>query len=387
MCFKHLLLILFAFGVNYSFATSQWTQRADFPGSGRHRATGASVGNKGYLGLGHYNGTGVETYFSDWWEYDPGTNAWAQKADFIGNNGLGELGARTISLETVCFVGLGELDHTRLYKYDPALNTWVQVASPPPSNNFRDTQDLVIGHKAYFTDLYDDELYEYDTDLDLWTLKGMLPFAAYFVYSGFEYEGKGYIKAFDELWEYDPVLNSWAFINLFPGYAELASLCFMQDEKAYIVCGHGPMNADVTSEVWQYDPATQIWLQMEDFPGTSRRYSEDFTIGERCYLATGTNGTNFKDFWEFNAVAALPEFDASSFSVYPNPVVDKVNFTSDKTSSFGITIYNLEGKKMHVNHTDKGSITIDRNDAPAGTYIYNVDLNGSQVHSGKLIYQ
>ena len=218
---NYLLLIILAICNTPTFGSIQWSQRADFPGSGRHRAASASVGNKGYLGIGHVNGTGVETYFSDWWEYDPATNAWTQKADYIGNNGNGELGARVISLENVCYVGLGELDHTRLYKYNPTLNTWTQVASPPSGNVFRDTQDMVIGHKAYFTDLWGDYFYEYDTDLDVWSYKGVLPFPWSFVYSGFSHEGKGYIKAYDQLWQYDPNLNSWSYINTFPGIAEM----------------------------------------------------------------------------------------------------------------------------------------------------------------------
>lgn len=387
MRLNFLLLILFAYGINNSFAAGQWKQRADFASNGRHRSTGAAVGNKVYLGLGHFNGTGFETYFADWWEYDPGTNAWTQKADFIGNNGNGELGARSISMELECFIGLGELDHTNLYKYNPALNSWVQVASPPAGNTFRDTQDVIIGHKAYFTDLYDDEFYEYDTDLDAWTFKGLLPFDAYFVYSGFTYNGKGYIKAYDELWQYDPVLNSWTFINLFPGFAELASVCFMQYGKAYIVCGHGALNADVTSEVWQFDPLTQIWSQMENFPGTSRRYSTGIVLGDKCYMGTGTSGTNMNDFWEFNSLAGIAEFDALSFSVYPNPVVDHVNFKSEKNKEFTITIYDISGKKMLVNSTENGSIKIDRNGAPAGTYLFNVTINDTQVSTGKLIYK
>lgn len=386
MCFKHLLLIAIAFCSSQSYAL-QWTQRSDFAASARHRATAASAGNKGYLGLGHYNGTGVETYFSDWWEFDPATNAWSQKADFIGNNGNGELGARAISLETVCYIGLGELDHTSLYKYDPITNTWVEVAAPPASNQFRDTQDMVIGHKAYFTDLWGDELYEYDCDLDLWTFKGMLPFPWYFVFSGFSLGGKGYIKAYDQLWEYDPVLNSWTFVNMFPGIAQLASVSFVQDEKAYIVCGHGSTGSELTSEVWQYDAATTLWTQMQDFPGTSRRYSTGMSIGNKCYLGTGTNGTNFKDFWEFNAVAGINEFDVSSFSVYPNPIVDFVKFKSDKTSSFNVKIYDLAGKFIKEVGAENGEAKMAREQIPSGVYMYEVNIDNSPVHSGNVIFQ
>lgn len=104
---RTLLLILVIWIADPCFA--EWTQRADFGGSARHRASGLSVGNRGYMGLGHFNGTGVETYFSDWWDYDPGTNAWTQKADFIGNNGQGDLGVVGFGNSEFAFAGAGEL--------------------------------------------------------------------------------------------------------------------------------------------------------------------------------------------------------------------------------------------------------------------------------------
>ncbi|NRA10353.1 MAG: T9SS type A sorting domain-containing protein [Crocinitomicaceae bacterium] len=382
-----LLLFIFAFCSCTSFASIQWTQRADFASHARHRASSASIGNKGYLGLGHYNGTGFETYFTDWWEFDPATNAWTQKADYIGNNGFGELGARVISLESVCYVGLGELDYTRLYKYDPTTNSWTQVASPPTSNQFRDTQDMVIGHKAYFTDLWDNELYEYDTDLDSWSYKGQMPFPWYFVFSGFSHNGKGYIKAYNALWEYDPVMNFWSYVNQFPGSAELGSICFMQNDKAYIVCGYGPSGSDLTSEVWQYEPVSQDWTQMDDFPGTSRRYSTGFSLNGRSYIGTGTNGTNFGDFWEFSAVADVDEFDFSSFNVYPNPVKNFATFKSDKHPSFEIEITNMQGKVWNRLKAENGQANLERQGAPSGIYIYSVSIDGKVVHSDQILFQ
>jgi len=51
-----------------SSSFSQWTKKANLGGVGRHRGTGISIGNKGYIGLGHTNGTGVNIDFKDWWQ-------------------------------------------------------------------------------------------------------------------------------------------------------------------------------------------------------------------------------------------------------------------------------------------------------------------------------
>lgn len=389
MRFKHLLLVLATLCSIPSYGSIQWEQRADFAGSARHRACSGSAGNKGYVGLGHYNGTGVETYFNDWWEYDPGTNAWSQKANYPGNNGQGELGARVISLETVCFVGLGELDHTNLFKYDPTTNLWTQVSSPPAGNQFRDTQDMIVGHKAYFTDLWDDEFYEYDCDLDVWTYKGLLPIPWYFVFSAFSHEEMIFVKAYDQIWRYDTSTESWTFINNFPGIAQLASVAFVQHGKGYIVCGHGSTGSEVTSEVWEFDPVTYVWTQMDDFPGTSRRYSTGFSIGDRCYLSTGTNGTNFNDLWEFNSIAGvgIDEVEMVSMYVYPNPVVTSVNFHSESITDFEVAITDFKGKQVAASATHSGSLTINRNELSAGNYSYLITADGNPMDSGQLIFQ
>lgn len=64
----------------YDPATNAWTQKADFGGTPRFLATGFSISGKGYIGTGD----GTTGYTKDFWEYDPMTNIWTQKADFGG---------------------------------------------------------------------------------------------------------------------------------------------------------------------------------------------------------------------------------------------------------------------------------------------------------------
>lgn len=374
---KQLLLHLFLLTGTFTFA-SQWTQRADFGGVGRHRTTGLSIGNRIYLGLGHFNGTGVETYFSDWWEYDPSTNAWTQKVDYPGNNGNGELGAHGIGLELVGYVGLGELDDYALYKYDPSLNNWTQMSSPITSGTFQDTGDFTIGHKAYFTRLNTSQLWEYDADIDSWSQKNALPFTTYFSWSGFSLDGKGYLKisnsalTVNQLWEYDPILDAWQQKTPFPGYARLSSVSFVQYGKAYIVCGYGAGNhSDLTSEVWEYNPLIDTWSQLEDFPGTSRRYSTGISMGDKCFLGTGTNGTNFNDFWEFDALASLNEKENTKIKVYPNPTNDYIVLEKAKRA----VLLDLNGKKI----MDLEEGYNDLKNTEGGIYFVNSGNSSTQI--------
>ena len=65
----------------YDPATDTWTQKANFGGGARTGAVGFSIGTKGYVG------TGIDAndlLRKDFWEYDPVTNKWTRKANFGG---------------------------------------------------------------------------------------------------------------------------------------------------------------------------------------------------------------------------------------------------------------------------------------------------------------
>ena len=127
-----LLLSLFLLGIIIdTSAQNQWAQKADFGSFGRHRGVAVGIGNKVYAGTGHLNGTGWDTWYSDWWEYDPANNTWAQKADYIGNNGNGDQDLTAIEIDGIGYIGEGWYGGAGHYKYDPTTNLWTQIATPP----------------------------------------------------------------------------------------------------------------------------------------------------------------------------------------------------------------------------------------------------------------
>ena len=75
------LLVVF---IAFSTSAAGWIQQTDFGGTARHRTTMLALGNKIYAGLGHYNGAGINVLFEDWWEFDPATSSWSQKANYRG---------------------------------------------------------------------------------------------------------------------------------------------------------------------------------------------------------------------------------------------------------------------------------------------------------------
>ena len=109
---KHLntaLVCLFLLFVNESRA-GVWTRLADHGGVARHRASGFAIGGRGYVGLGHVN-TGGNRAYEDFWEYDPASDTWTQKANFGGGE---RYHATSFVIGNTGYVGMGH-DHNDDY--------------------------------------------------------------------------------------------------------------------------------------------------------------------------------------------------------------------------------------------------------------------------------
>lgn len=381
---KILSVLSFVFFFVLDTQASEWIKRADFGGVGRHRGCAISIGNKGYMGLGHYNGAGPNIVMADWWEYDPATNAWTQKANYNGNGAIGNYAVLAFGMDNVGFVGGGQVaSNNSFHKYDPALNTWTPVAQMPLL--FMNTQGFVINNKGYA--INGSQVYEYNAATNIWSAKNIAPFFVGVWNSTFVLDNKGYVKSNNTLWEYKPAIDQWAMRASFPGLASGGSSSFTQNGKGYIVSGYAGWLSEVNSEVWEYNPGTNEWQQLPQFDGTARRFSSSFNIGNRCFMGIGTNGTNFSDFWEFDALANLKEmFDVTQFACYPNPATDVIRFRSENLVSFELRLFNRMGQLMEDFETNSNEIQISRNNLKSGLYLYQIVVDNMVVHNGKFIF-
>lgn len=382
------ILALCIFGTQeVSASILGWTQKANFGSTGRHRGTGISIGNKGYMGLGHYNGAGPNIVLKDWWEYDPASNVWTQRADYVGNNGNGNYAVLAFGMDEYGYIGGGQVgSSSEFYRYDPVSNSWAPMANLPAY--FANNEGFAANNKGYA--MSGNALYEYDAQTNSWTLKNPMPFSVSTWNSTFVVDGKGYVKLNASLWEYKPLLDQWAIRAPFPGLASGGSASFSQYDKGYIVCGYDGSLALVQSELWEFNPATNAWTQLPDFPGTSRRFSSAFSINDRSYFGIGTNGTNFNDFWEFNSTQISAGVDdlssAVQFSVGPNPSVDFVRFSSETITEFTVRIYNMTGQEITTLEASNASCILERNGLPAGTYFCEVIKDNQAIHTQRIIF-
>ncbi|MBL7723604.1 MAG: hypothetical protein JNK27_05620 [Chitinophagaceae bacterium] len=215
----------------YDPATNFWTQKADFGGTARLGAVGFSIGTKGYIGTG-IDGGG---YNKDFWEYNPATDSWTQKAD-IG--GLARGYAVGFSIGSKGYLGTGltfttvVLSLSDFWEYNPTTNTWTQKATV--AGRFG-AVGFSIGSKGYIgtgkvtpgpsnTELKD--FWEYDPANNTWTqrinLGGTSSPITYRVHAiGFAIGNKGYIgtgvgiagSGFSDFWEYTPTYNNYHYIT------------------------------------------------------------------------------------------------------------------------------------------------------------------------------
>ena len=167
----------------------------------RYAATGFSIGNKGYIGTGldssldPYNY--YSYYFNDFWEFDPATNTWTQKANF---GGVARAYAVGFSIGTKGYIGTGRAgypDYAHLkdfWEYDPSSNTWKQIADFGGTAR-RAAVGFGIGVKGYVGTGNDGlnrkkDFWEYDPAKNIWKQKANFGGAARFLAAGFNIDNK-----------------------------------------------------------------------------------------------------------------------------------------------------------------------------------------------------
>ncbi|MFZ9586014.1 MAG: T9SS type A sorting domain-containing protein [Crocinitomicaceae bacterium] len=371
---KHFLIILFSI-ISLGGHAQFWIQKSSFGGVGRHRAVGCATENKGYLGLGHVNGTGVDISYKDWWEYDPASDSWSQKANFPVNNH----GATSFVVNDQPCVGGGSALAGEFFTFNPDLNTWTPIA-PCPFFNPGDTQGFSVNNKGYV--YLGTQLAEYDPLTNSWESKSPAPMSFGSWTCSFTIEGSGYVKAGNKLFEYKPAHNTWTQRANFPGLSSGGSSGFSILQRGFVTCGYVGGLSTVTDQVWSYYPGTNTWQMELEFPGISRRFPVAFAIHNRGYFGTGTNGINLNDFWQFNPTLntiGMTELETFEIKAYPNPCVTNLHIQFEgelEPYSMG-ELHDLNGVLVMRFPLSSGLNEIDVQSIPRGIYILSARHNGT----------
>jgi len=288
-----------------------WTPKANFA-SARQSAVSFSIGNKGYLGTGFDANLGELT--TDFWEYDPSSDAWTQKANF---GGLGRNHAIGFNIGNKGYIGTGSdlnvVAKNDFWEYDPSSNTWTQKANVGGTERYT-AIGFSIGDKGYVgTGLnppaeYKNDFWEYNPSSDTWTQKANFGGGIRNQAKGFSIGNKGYAGIgmntegeINDFWEYDPSSDTWSKKANFGGPIRELSFAISIGNKGYIGAGIDPNTRIFKNDFWEYDPSSDTWKQKTDFGGSPRVNATGFSINNKGYVGTGRDpsaATN--DFWEYD---------------------------------------------------------------------------------------
>jgi N-acetylneuraminic acid mutarotase len=294
--------------------TDKWVKLDNFPGTPRNESKSFVVNGKAYvIGGRRTGGTSIDT--KELWQYDATSKTWTQKATYPG----GATGSTVaFVINNKAYVGLGQLDGTDtgfrkdFWEYDPATNTWTQKADFA-GLAVENAVAFAVGGKGYvclgrtaYNSTYTKTVYEYNPTNNTWTKKTDFPGVARtasisFVINGTAYVGLGGFAVLKELWQYNPANDSWTQKANYPGNGHYGAIAFASDTKAYVGTGlnWGGASAVYHKDFYEYNPTSDTWTQKEDYPVVNYAMT-GFWLGDRGYvfggqqLNTGQNLYSFK---------------------------------------------------------------------------------------------
>lgn len=248
----------------YDPVTDAWTCMADLPGIIRTHATGFSIENRGYFGLGTKVAAGKDRFLRDFYAYDPESNSWHRRADFLGE---ARLDATSFSTGGKGYIGLGYAESYRddFFAYDPAANRWDRIPDFPGG---------VISGAA-----------------------GVSSGNSGFVICGDRPPGN---QKF--LYEYLPHQKRWTQRKDLPGPPRYFSSAFTVDSR-FFISGAGGMEGGENRlrDVYLYDQESGEWTSIPDYPvskaGTTG--ATGGTVNGVIYAGTGYDGFYQKDWNAF----------------------------------------------------------------------------------------
>ncbi|GGH05841.1 Kelch repeat-containing protein [Mucilaginibacter phyllosphaerae] len=297
-----------------------WAQLGDFPGVGRVRSYGFTIGDKGYVIGGNGDSGFNQLGLYDFWEYNPATDQWARKADYPGQ-AAEYLKGFTINNKAYVGTGYGKRVATPgnnspqnddFWEYDPVTDKWTRkadFAGGPRENviafEINGTGYMGLGTNNSYDVNYKD-LWKYDAVTDKWARVADYPGAGSFGMVSFNINGKGYAGlggaspniAAKDFWEYDAAADKWASKADFIAAARAFSGSFVIGEDGYAGMGSTTTSTLPASDWYRYNTATDKWSKITNLPGTSRYDMVSFAVNGIGYMGTGNPGL-LKDFWKY----------------------------------------------------------------------------------------
>lgn len=327
----------------HAIAQGQWIHKSNFPGAARGRSISFGIGNYGYYGCGNQTGGSPET--TDMWQYDPANDTWTQIADYP----IGTQAPEAFVLNGEGYVGSGwggGYSSASWYKYVPSSNTWIAIA-PLPVNTVHDAGMFQVNGKGYvvggaypYSTNNNNTLYEYDPGTNTWSQKANFPYyrrvPAAFSGGGNGFAGLGQAagtnaNAYD-LYMYDVSADAWIQKANFPN-----ATSFTGDSRRSCFELNGMAYFALGGEFFNYNYQTDAWFQLPNPPFT-QSIDGCFVINGKAYVVLG----NTQEVWEY---------DPNGVPV-TSSVCDTAYFGISNTNNFGQCTMATDGNIIAVGDAD-----------------------------------
>lgn len=306
-----LLSMLLTYFVGAS-AQGTWSVKANIT-TARWGAFGFGIGTKGYIGGGETN----SGYLKDFWEYDPSTNVWTQKADYTTtanarSHGIG------FSIGSKGYTGLGKASGTTMFsdfkEYDPSNNTWTAKATFPGGTR-QDAIGIGTSTSGYVGTGRDalaaikSDFWQYNPTSNTWTAKTNYGGGGRFYATGFAIGNKVYVGTGNDgntktqdFYEYDSTANNWTQKANVGGVARDWAVGFSIGSYGFIGAGTDNLYAAI-STFYRYNPASNSWSSIAGL--NQGQGAVAFNIGNKGYCGTGFNVNGLNTFYEYDACGSL----------------------------------------------------------------------------------
>lgn len=381
-----------------------WEQKANMEAIARHRCSAFTIGDKGYVGLGHYNSV-VNVAHADFWRYDIATNSWTQIPDFPP-------GPRYYCYEFVigenAYVGAGRdvagVRYNDHWEYSAVTNQWTQKTNFPGSVRAGCKGFTIngIGYAGIGTAQGasdDNAMFAYHPTTDTWSPIATFPGTKREAFSVFTINNLGYVtcgengnQGLNDIWEYNPTTDIWTQKADAGPIGRMAPIAFSLNGKGYIMTGAISDWLLDLGDCWEYDPILDTTIQIPDFEGTKRHFATVFTAQGKAFLNSGTSGINFNDNWKFDP--RFKSYNQAHINYDPS-----ITYNNSKSEVF-ITLNEKHlNKKLTLKIIDARGIQVDilvfkgktvnfnKNNLAAGIYFYIIEDSNERIQDGRFVFE
>jgi N-acetylneuraminic acid mutarotase len=404
---KYLLTLVLVLPLAFVSAQNSWEKKTSFPGSKRARCVAFSIASRGYIVAGEDT---LDNEMNDCWEYDPGSDSWTQKANLPAS---GRRDAVGFAIGNKGYVGTGDDAPDAwagnvlydFWEYNPVTNTWLQKANYPGGfgAGVYFATGFAVNNKGYVccgklgASYYSQELWQFDPVSNSWVQKAMFPGGVRYGQMSFVVNGKAYVGCgtdenwfTSDFWEYNPTTNVWTQKAAFPGSNRSFGSAFALGTKGYMGMG---TDGGYRDDWFEYDPLSDSWSIIATYGSEGRRSAPSFVITGAAYVIMGKGASGkHRDMWQYMPyVTGMQEFGEAGMSVYPNPVVDVLKFDIDPEfasshDQLQIVMMSVDGKIISETPVNGNShVELQNENWASGTYLIQLLDGNTSMGSTKII--